>query len=287
MRTSSFCLPLFCLSCVFVEPVAADVVIDWNQQLLQAIRVSSMPPPVASRAMAMVHTAVFDAVNSIDDTYQPYHINLNVPSTASREAAAAQAAHDVLANLYPAQTATFDARLAIDLAAIANSAAKTDGVSTGSTVAAAILALRANDHSSEVVAYTASGLPGRWMPTPPRYADPLLPNWPLVTPWALSSGFQYRDSSSPPSLNDAEYTAAFEEVRLLGSATSATRTPEQTDIARFWADGAGSATPPGHWNLIAQDVAEMQCNTVSENARLFALLNIATADAAIACSDNK
>ena len=74
---------------------------------------------------------------------------------------------------------------------------------------------------------------------------------------------------------------------MLGSATSATRTPEQTDIARFWADGAGSATPPGHWNLIAQDVAEIQGNTVSDNARLFALLNIATADAAIACSDNK
>lgn len=265
----------------------ADVVTDWNNTLLQAVRTGSTNPPVASRTMAMVHTAVYDAVNSIDRTHQPYHISLNVPGTTSREAAAAQAARDVLAHVYPAQVATFDAALTTHLNAIPNSADKTAGISLGSSVAASIIALRTGDHSTDVVPYTPSGQIGDWAPTPPANAPALLPNWPTVTPWAMTSGSQFRDANGPPAINSAAYTTAYNEVKEIGSATSATRTADQTDIARFWADGGGTSTPPGHWNRIAQTVAASEGNTLSENARLFALLNIASADAAIACWDNK
>jgi hypothetical protein len=280
-------LRLLALTIILSGHASGDVVTDWNNQLLQAIRTNSTPPPRASRAMAMVHTSIFDAVNSIDDTHQPYHINLNMAGTTSREAAAAQAARDVLVNLFPAQTAAFDTMLSTHLGAIPNGQAKTDGINTGSSVASAILALRANDHSNDAVAYAPSGNPGYWEPTPPANAAALLPQWPIVTPWAMTSGSQYRDASGPPSLTDAEYAQAFNEVKDLGSETSTMRTADQTDIARFWADGAGTATPPGHWNIIAQGLSQRRGNSLNENARLFALLNIAAADAAIVAWDCK
>ncbi|MEX2186525.1 MAG: PEP-CTERM sorting domain-containing protein [Pirellulales bacterium] len=271
-----------------VSPAAlADVIIDWNNSLLQAIRTEGTAPPMASRNMAMVHTAVFDAVNSIDDTYRAYYVNLNVAATTSREAAAAQAARDVLVHLYPTQAATFDSVLSTQLNAIPSGADKSAGTALGSSVAASIIALRAGDHSSDIVAYTPSGILGRWEPTMPAHAPALLPNWPTVTPWAMTSGSQFRDPVGPPDLNAAEYTAAYNEVKELGSATSATRTADQTDIAEFWADGGGTSTPPGHWNRIAQTVAQAQGNSISENARMFALLNVAAADAAIVSWDNK
>jgi hypothetical protein len=273
--------------CIPARYASADVIIDWNNQLLQTIRTTSTNPPRASRAMAMVHTAVYDAVNSIDDTHLPYHFNGNVSPATSREAAAAQAAHDVLTNLFPAQSADFDALLATHLATVPGGLAKTDGIHTGSGAAAAILALRANDHSNDSLPYTPSGRLGRWEPTPPGFAAALLPQWPTVTGWAITNGAQFRDSTGPPSLTDLEYARDFNEVKELGSATSSTRTADQTDIARFWADGAGTATPPGHWNIVAQGVAQSLGNSLSENARLFALLNIATADAACVAWDNK
>jgi hypothetical protein len=275
------------LACVLSGYSSADVVIDWNNQLMQSIRTTSMNPPRASRAMAMVHTAVYDAVNSIDDTHQPYYTNLDVPATTSREAAAAQAARDVLVNVFPAQAAGFDAMLNTHLSAIPDGQAKTDGINLGSNVAAAIIALRANDHSNDVVPYTPSGVPGKWEPTLPGFAPALLPNWGLVTPWSGAPASQFRDPIGPPSLTDAEYTQNFNEVKELGSKTSATRTQDQTNIALFWADGGGTASPPGHWNIIAQDIAVAKGNTLSENARMFALLNIATADAGCVSWDNK
>lgn len=264
-----------------------DVVTDWNNELLSSVRATSVNPPMASRGMAMVHTAIFDAVNSIDNTHQPYLVNLNVPATTSREAAAAQAARDVLVHLFPSRAATFDARLSTHLTAIPNGADKTTGIGLGSSVAASIIALRTGDHSTDVVPYSPSGQIGDWATTPPANAAALLPNWPTVTPWAMSSGSQFRHPTGPPAVGSAAYTAAYNEVKDIGSATSATRTADQTDIARFWADGGGTATPPGHWNRIAQDVAAAQGNTLSENARMFALLNIAAADAAIVAWDMK
>jgi hypothetical protein len=208
-------------------------------------------------------------------------------SDTSREAAAAQAAHRALSSLFPANQATYDGALATSLSVVPDGPGKIAGISLGNSVADAIIALRANDHSDDVVPYTPQTAVGRWVPTPPGLAPALLPQWPMVTPWAMTSGAQFRDPDGPPALDGPEYTAAFNEVKEIGSATSTTRTADQTAISEFWADNPGTATPPGHWNVIAQTVAAAQGNTLEENARLFALLGITAADAAICSWDNK
>jgi hypothetical protein len=267
-------------------PARADVVHDWNEVLLDAIRVDRTSPPRASRAMAAVHAAIFDAVNGIVGGFTPYHVTASAPGGASPEAAAASAAHDVLAALFPAQQAAFDAALTASLASIPDGAAKTSGISWGQTVADEILALRANDHSSDVVTpfFPIGGF--WWLPTPPAFAAALAPNWPSVTPWSLKSGSQLRQGA-PPSPGSAEYTRSFREVKRLGRVDSTFRTADQTQIALFWADGGGTVTPPGHWLVIAQGISEQEHLSLIQNARLFALLGLTVADAAIVSWDHK
>src|SRR5262249_18523566 len=149
-----------------------------------------------------------------------------------------------------------------------------------------ILALRRHDGADRVVSYTPGTAPGDWQPTPTAFLPALLPQWPQVTPFTMTDGAQFRPPGPPP-LTSPEYAAAFNEVKALGGRDSAVRTAEQTTIARFWADGAGTATPPGHWNVIARDVARAHDATLPENARLFALLNLAAADAGICAWDAK
>jgi hypothetical protein len=149
-----------------------------------------------------------------------------------------------------------------------------------------MLALQASDGSSLVVPYVSGTDPGDWQPTPPANAPALLPNWPDVTPFAMTSGSQF-SPDEVPSLTSREYTKAFDEVKSLGSATSTTRTADQTNIARFWANGAGTATPPGHLNVMAAIVSEKKDLSLAQNARLFAMLNVALADAAIMSWDAK
>ncbi len=266
--------------------VRADAVLDWNEILLNAIRTDSTAPPRAARAMAILHIAVYDAVNGINPTHESYHVDPAAPTGASPEAAVAAASHAVLVALFPAQQATLDEAYDNSLNAIADGSSKNDGIEWGQTVSAAVLALRANDHSSDSVAYTPGTEPGEWQPTPPAFAAAALPQWPMVTPFAMTRGSQFRQGG-PPALDSAEYAAAFNEVKDMGGAVSATRTPDQTEVAQFWVNGPGTATPPGHWNSIAQLIAEQQGNTLAENARLFALMNIALADAAISAWDNK
>lgn len=264
----------------------ADVVTDWNEVLLQAIRDSSTPPPKATRAMAIVHVSIYDAVNGLDPKYEPYYVTDAGPAGASAEAAAASAAHTALVALYPDLSDDFDAALDTSLAAIADGTAKDDGVAWGMDVADKILALRENDHSTDVVPYTAGTTPDEWQPTPPAFAAALLPQWPYVDCWTLSIGSQLRQSG-PPLVTTRRFTDAFNETKALGAKTGSTRTAEQSEIALFWADGAGTETPPGHWNTIARGVSAEKSLTLQQNARLFALLNIAEADAAICSWDNK
>ena len=266
--------------------VRADVVLDWNEVLLQAIRVDRTSPPRAARAMACTHVSIYDSVVGILGGYEPYHVTDHAPGGASAEAAAAAAAHAALTALFPAQQATFDEALAASLAAIPDGAAESAGVAWGSEVANRILELRAEDHSTDVVSpYFPLGA-NWWNSTPPAFAPALHPNWPLVTPWAMTSGSQFR-GGPPPSSGSPAYTAAFREVRRLGRVDSTFRTAEQTQIALFWADGPGTATPPGHWLEIAQGVAEGADLSLLENARLFALLGITEADAAVVSWDHK
>ena len=265
---------------------ATDAVLEWNEIVLDAVRADKTPPPRSSRALAIVHTAVFDAVNGILGGYEPYHVAGPAPAGALPEAAAAAAAHATLVALYPAQSATFDAAFAASLAAIPDGAGETAGVAWGEEVAQTIVALRATDGSTDSRAWEAPTGGGWWLPTPPALAPALLPNWPYVTPWTMSSGSQFRQAA-PPSPNTAEHSAAFHEVRRLGFVDSVERTADQTQIALFWADGAGTATPPGHWFSIAQGVAEEHGTSLLDNARLFALLGLAVADAAIVSWDHK
>ena len=274
-----------------VEPLedrslpSAAVILEWNQRALNAVGQARVSPVVASRAMAITEAAVYDAVVAIDRSFEPYHAHVATSRGASPEAAAAQAAHDALTALFPAQAGTFDAALAADLKGIPLGRAR-QGVAVGREAARQILDWRSTDGSGATVAYTPGTDPGDWQPTPPANLPALAPQWPSVTPFAMSAGSQFRPGL-PPALDSAEYATAFNEVKDLGSADSSTRSEEQTNIAKFWNDGLGTAFAFGYWNKIAQSAAAEQGLSLVEDARLFALLNIAGADALISCWDAK
>jgi membrane-associated phospholipid phosphatase len=264
----------------------ADVVTDWNTAALDAIRAGSTAPPIASRSLGILHISIYDAVNGIARTHESYLVQSAVSSSASREAAASAAAHEALINLFPASASSFNALHAAILSAIPNGPQKAAGIVWGEFVANQILAARANDGSNAIVPPPGGSGPGVWIPTPPAYLPYALPQWGFVTPFAMNSGSQFRPPGPPP-LDSQQYADDYDEVKQLGAAVGSTRTAEQTEIALFWADGAGTETPPGHWNSIAQIIADERGNTLEQNARLFALLNIALADAAICAWDAK
>src|SRR5947209_8619064 len=264
----------------------ADVVTDWNNSALNAIRAGSTAPPIASRSLAILHASIYDAVNGIARTYEPYLVQSAVPAGASREAAASAAAHEALVNLFPAAASSFDALHAAILAGIPNGPQKVAGIVWGEFVADQILASRADDGWNATVLPPGGSGPGVWVPTPPAFLPYLLPQWGFVVPFAMSSSSQFRPPG-PPSLDSEQYAADYNEVKELGATVGSTRTEEQTLIALFWADGAGTETPPGHWNSIAQSIASAHGNSLEQNGRLFALLNIAMADAAICAWDAK
>jgi hypothetical protein len=279
---------------------SADMVVQWNDVLRDAVRTAGTSAIAASRIMAVTQVAVYDSVNALDRTHEPLLVDALAHPRASREAAVAAAAHRALAAFYPAQAAGpagLDAKLTASLATIPDGKAEDDGIALGRSVADQILALRQGDGSGVVLPpYLGGTAPGEWKPTPrPDPNNPgqelpglpgLVPQWGDVTPFAMTSADQFRPAEQP-ALDSAAYTAAFNEVKELGSLTSATRTADQTAIARYWANGAGTATMPGHMNLLAQIVAEQRGNTLEENARLLAALNIAMADAVISCWDAK
>jgi PAP2 superfamily/Domain of unknown function (DUF4114)/Bacterial Ig-like domain len=280
-----------------------DAVITWNQILLSAIATGKTPPPVASRAMAMVETAVFDAVNNIAKKYQSYAITDAAPvetdaaaTAIEAEAAAVEAAYTVLSKLFASQQATFDTARTTSLAAIADGQAKTDGLAFGKLIADKVIAARVDDGSATKVPYTPGTNPGNWQPTAvvtnsdgtTTPAPGVLPQWGNVKTFGiLQADIATNRPAAPPALTSDQYATDFNQVKELGATASTTRTADQTEIAKFWADGGGTFTPPGHWNQIAQDVARDKFNSLVDNARLFAALNIAEADAAICCWDTK
>ena len=253
--------------------------------MLQAIALSqpSSPPPVATRAMAIESLAVFNAVSAIEGT-PGYLVSLTAPEDASVVAAAAQAAHDALVHLFPAQSAMFDTQLTLSLGAVADGQSESDGIAVGAQAAAAMIALRADDGWNVPVAYTPGTDPGMWQPTPPGYLPAAAPQWADLDPFALLSPDQFLPEG-PPELTSREYAKALKQVQSLGDADSTLRTPEQTEIAEYW--HYGPRTPPGHWNDIATDVAEAEGLSLTETAQLLATLNVAEADAIIAVWDAK
>jgi len=273
----------FCLAAS--ETAHADVVLDWNDVVLESVRATSANPPMATRAFAMVHAAMFDAVNGVHRQYEPYLVRVPAPPGASPEAAASYAAHFVLKHLYPDRVEIFDAALDDALAGI-RGPARHKGRAYGMLVGLRIVLKRRNDGAFDTVEYEPSGEIGRWAPTAPGFLPALLPNWPYVKTWAMSHGAQFRPAA-PPVLSDEEYADAFDEVKELGAFDSPTRTADQSESALFWADGGGTVTPPGHWLQIGQIFADTFDTDLLENARLFALLALAQADAAICSWDAK
>lgn len=287
-------LPMF--SAAQLAPLP-DMVLRWNEVLLDAQVIDHTPgagvpgaglkrnagPTRAARAMAIVHVAIYDAVNAIDRTHTPVSFTETAPATSSVEAAIIMAAHDTLVSLYPDQVARFDANMTDDLALIPDGQPKIDGIAIGQAAAAACIASRINDGSQNTVTYNESDQPGHWRP------DPLHPDqmayaaeYGLVLPFGMGS---VEDFAAPavPALTSAEYTAAYNEVKSLGDKNSTTRTQDQTNIGLFWGyDGTpGLGVPPRLYNQIGRHIAEQQGNTQVENARMFMLMNAAMADAGI------
>jgi hypothetical protein len=297
-------LILAAVGCAASTSTAApdDVIFEWNQRLLQTIRVSNgipygFPGPV-SRCIACLYTSVYDAVNSVNPTHDPYLHIVPCPPGTSAEAAAASAAYHSMTLSYafiPSQQQHFDALYAAQLARIPDGQPKTDGIALGQACANAIFSLREDDGSDAAKTYVPSVGPGHWVPTWPDQTAAASPHWPLVTPWCMSSGDQFRPEGSCGGFTDMstllaspEYAAQYNEVKELGAIYSKTRTEYETQTAFFWANDRGSTyKPPGHLLDIAQILAEDHKLTLQEQARLFAMTAVGMADAGIAAWDTK
>ncbi len=256
---------------------AENVVLQWNRVLQETIRTPGLHPPTIFpvRSFALMHAAMFDAVNSIDGSYTPYLTDVHGSRRASQEAAAAQAAHDVLVALYPTRQDVFAAELTESLNGIPHNRVR-QGIRVGEIAAEKLLAARANDGwNAAPPPYVLDLTPGNWQPAP---APAGFTQFPAVLPFAITSSTRFAPNP-PPSLTSAEYTAAFNEVKEIGAATSTTRTADQTQVARLWANVNTPTTIWFVWNNVARTVAIERNNTTAENARLFALINISFHDA--------
>jgi len=260
----------------------ADTVTDWNAIMQATVSVPPTNPTFQTRWGAITQLAVFEAVNAIEGDYEPYLGVIDAPAWASPDAAAIAAAHRTLVTLRPGSAAALDAARAASLAAIPDGPAKEAGIAVGEAAAAAMLLLRADDGWDAVVPYTPGTAPGDWQPTPPAFAPGLLPGWGQVTPFGLESGSQFR-LPPPPALHTGKYASDYNEVKLLGSIDSPFRPQDRTDVARFYA--AASAVQV--FNSAARQVSAAQGKSLSENARIFALLAMAMGDANIACWETK
>jgi PAP2 superfamily protein len=256
---------------------AADVVTEWNQIALASATTARHGASDASRVTALVHSAIFDAVNAIEARYQPYRVKVAAPPGASAEAAAVAAGYGTLVRLYPAQKAALDTAYATSLGRIAEGAAKTGGVGVGEKVAAESFALRANDGANAPNVYRPVTTPGVYVVT----VLPVSSHWPNVTPWVLQRSSQFRPGP-PPTLTSSEWARDCAEVMELGSKTSTVRTAEQTDIARFW-----TIVGPASWDPVLGALAATPGRSLLQNARFFALAEMAAADAYIAVFDAK
>lgn len=272
------------------DPPIENVILRWNRVLTETIRTPGAHPSATIfpvRSYAMMHTAMFDAVNSVDGTYTPYLTNVPFAGRASQEAAAAQAAYDVLVGLYPTRQAIYAAELANSLEGISPIRAS-QGIRIGHTVAARMLAFRSNDGwNATPPPYVLPTTPGNWQPVPPASVAARFTHYPGVLPFAILSNTQFMPAP-PPALTGARYAADLNELKTIGAVNSTTRTEEQTLIARIWYDNL--ITPVTiflTWNNVARDLAVLRNNTTVENARLFALFHIAVHDTLLTTFSSK
>ena len=266
----------------------ADVVTAWNRTMVTGLEAAHVGPQPSSRIGAIVETSVFDAVNGIERRYTAFRVSPDAPRGASRPAAAASAAYTALVALIPSQQPLFDQQLQSTLAQIADDPndpgqSVLRGLGWGQSVANAILGWRANDGLNAVLPpYVFGTSPGEYQATAPLFGPPLFRQYATMTPWALTSPSQFLPPG-PPLLTSARWSQDLAEVQAYGSATSSARDDWQTETARFWQ----SDTPVAVWNRVADDLAESHDTTLSQNARLLAMTNIAMADAMIATFNAK
>jgi hypothetical protein len=267
---------------------ADNCVLEWNQEAIDATRLARNPPPAAALYFATYHAAIFDAVNGITRTNRGWLVNDPAPAGADVDAAVASAADTVLVQLWTwTNPRTVQIAYEKALAMIPDGQAKTDGIAWGKKVAEAVLAKRADSgYNKPIPGKYSSTEPGKWRETPPTFRPPLLPFWGKVTPFVMTSPSQFR-APPPLPITSKEYADEVAYVNRVGPRDDAERTEYETLCTPFWSDDLGTSTPPGHWNMIAQDIARRRNLSVPEAARLFALLNLAEADAGIQCWETK
>ena len=254
--------------------VQADVVTEWN---VIAIAATAVPANsiLQSRVLAIVHGAIYDTVRAIDQQGSVYAVDVKAPAGTSVEAAVSAAAHGVLLQLAPAQRPQLDAALKTALSKVAEGRAKSDGIALGAQIAEKSVALRGTDQSTASATFVAKPGARLYQLTPPLSMAAILPHWGSVTPFIV------RDSSAlewkgPPAMTSAAFASDFDEVKSLGARNSTTRTADQTAAAIFWT--VQTAVP---WHAAARAAAAAKGLPVADNARLFAILSMATADSQI------
>jgi hypothetical protein len=269
--------------CAPLRAATQSVVVDWNATALTAVGAAGQNPSQQERSIAITSVAVSDAVNAITKKYSRYGSRLAPPAGASTTAAAVGAAYRALTELVPSQTQFLEAMLGQSFAKFGVNAGD-PGFGFGETVADEIVAMRSADGAAQAqYPYTPpnAGAPGVWVSTPPGFAAASVPGWRFVQPWVLESGAQYRPDEGPDLTSD-RYARDVNEVKEIGALNSATRTAVQTNIARFW-----QAPALVIWNGALRELALALDLDETEAARDFALMNVAGADARIACWDAK
>jgi hypothetical protein len=262
---------LLSLAALFlIAPLAsADVVTDWNIRAGEVVVAANLGPPPANRVLAIVHTAIYEAVGAATQSASA--------SASSIDAAVAAASHATLAQLVPSQRAGIDGVYQAALARIADGAEKSAGIEIGERAAAVILALRAEDGAATPETYRPYAAPGVYVPT----TVPAVPQWPQRKPWLMTSPAQFRPGP-PPALTSEVWARDYDEIQAIGAKNSTRRTAEQTAIARFW-----EATLPTIYHGVVRSVATQPGRSVLQNARLFKTVTQATDDALIAVFDAK
>jgi hypothetical protein len=283
MRSAGLLAAVVAAALVAAAPARADTVTDWNRNATDTLLTpAGLPqaPPVQTIHLAMVHGAVFDAVNSIDRGYEPYLIRVPARSWYSKDAAAATAAYRVLTNIVPAQQATLTTRYAASLALIPDGSAKQGGIAVGEAAAWAMIAARTEDGRFGPYRFPVGAAPGSWRPVLPAFVND--PNAWLkdVDPFLGKDPERFR-SHGPYDLDSRRYAREFEEVKLLGSVTSTARSADQTDAAKFWAEGPMIIT-----RLVRRLSADFRLS-VADSARMYAMEYLTGADALIAIWDDK
>ena len=277
------------LTLFFVSAVAnADAVLDWNRIAVNTAIANGQNPFAQAREAAIVQLAVFEAVNAITGEYQPYLGSITAPPGASAEAAAIEAAYDVLITYFPASASTLNAELANSLASIPDGQAKMDGIGVGHAAAAGMISLRANDGSSPPqFKIPGPAVPGEWQATPScpivgGVAVGTVFQWQFVTPFGISSASDFL-LDPPPALTSNKYARTYNEVMTVGSVDSTNRPSDRANVALFYA----ASSPTLVFNQAAQQVSQQQGRSLASNARALALINMAISDSLVASFLNK